>query len=124
MVTIVMAATRVSDGAQVMLKKLRNSESSTNEIEMARLFSSPPHSSHPSNRCIPLLDVLSLSEEGITFIVTPFLSHWECPPFDTVGEALAFFQQMFEVLFLPLRMPNITDAKISIRALSTCIVCI
>lgn len=89
----------MKDGAQVILKKL-TSASSTNEVTIGRLFSSEPHRSHPANHCLPLLDVFSLpDEDAITFLVIPFLSHWENPKFVTIGESVAFFKQIFEVIF-------------------------
>ncbi|KAF9463082.1 kinase-like domain-containing protein [Collybia nuda] len=97
-VSVVMFATRLADGAQVILKKL-NSGSSANEIAIGKLFSSEPYRSNPSNYCLPLLDVFSLPDEkNIIFLVIPFLSHWENPKFVTIGEAVAFFQQIFEGL--------------------------
>lgn len=96
MVRVIMSATRISDGAQVILKKLVTA-SSANEIAIGRLFSSEPHKSHAANHTIPLLDVFRIPDEATTFIVLPFLSDWEHPKFTTVGEAVAFFQQMFEV---------------------------
>lgn len=90
-----------------MLKKLV--KSSTNEVTLGRLFSEEPLRSRPSNHCIPLLDVLSIAEEETTFLVIPFLSSWDIPPFETIGEAVAFFKQLFEVglLYLPLiRCPD------------------
>lgn len=83
-----------------MLKRLSNA-SEANDVNIGRLFSTEPLKSHPSNRCIPLLDVLDFPEEDTTFIVLPFMTHWEFPMFVTIGEAAAFFKQIFEVCASP-----------------------
>jgi hypothetical protein len=80
-----------------MLKKVKNASTHTNDINIGRLFSTVPLLSNPSNRCIPLLDALACPEEDTTFLVLPFLTHWEFPKFVTIGEAVACFQQVFEV---------------------------
>lgn len=99
MIAVINSATRISDGSQVMLKKLVNS--SGNEATIGRLFSSEPHRSHASNHSIPLLDVLSIPEEHTAFLVLPFLSDWDNPPFETIGETVAFFKQIFQVSLIP-----------------------
>lgn len=95
MFAVVMSATRISDGAQVMLKRLK--KSSTNELEIGQLFSNAPHNSHRSNHCVPLYDVLNHPNEDTAFLVTPLLTDWDEPSFETIGEVLEFFRQLFEV---------------------------
>lgn len=102
MVAVINSATRISDGSQVMLKKLVNS--SGKEATIGHLFSSEPQRSNPSNHCIPLLEVLSIPEEHTTFLVLPFLSDWDNPPLETIGEAVAFFKQIFQVSLIPYAM--------------------
>lgn len=87
---------RISDGAQVTVKILTEPKH-TNQIHFGRLFSSPPHNSDPKNHCVPVYDVLEMPEKGLNFIVMPYLSFWEIPPFGTIGEVVECIRQMFEV---------------------------
>ncbi|KAF9457848.1 kinase-like domain-containing protein [Collybia nuda] len=96
MSTVVMSATHLSDGAQVMLKRL--TKSSTNELAIGRLFSSSPHNSHKSNHCVPLHDVLVHPDEDSVFLVNPLLTDWDEPKLETIGEVVEFFRQLFEGL--------------------------
>ncbi|KAF9455576.1 kinase-like domain-containing protein [Collybia nuda] len=96
MFTVVMSATRLSDGAQVMLKRLK--KSTANELDIGQLFSNPPHNSHPSNHCVPLYDVLVNPDEDMVFLVSPLLTDWDEPELETVGEAVEFLRQLFEGL--------------------------
>lgn len=90
-------AIRISDGAQVTLKILGSAPVDINEIKLCRLFSSAPHNSNPANHCVPVYEVLEMPEKGTNFLVMPFLSFWERPPFETVGEAVDCIGQMFQV---------------------------
>lgn len=49
---------------------------------------------------MPLFDVLDLPEESTMFLVSPFLTEWDQPSFVTIGEAVEFFRQLFEVRLL------------------------
>lgn len=97
MVTSIISAIRISGGEQVILKLIDMNPEDFNEIAIGRFFSSPPQASHMDNHCIPLLEVLEVPEEKTMFLVYPFLSEWEEPKFDTVGEALEFFRQISRV---------------------------
>lgn len=91
-------ATRISDGTQVMMKIVESSKN-PHEVEITKLLSSGSNASHPSNYCVPLYDALDVPDmEGHTLIVIPFLRHWEFPLFETIGEAIEFFRQIFEVM--------------------------
>lgn len=92
-----MEATRISDGAQVKMKKLPISTTSQLEIDMGRFFSSDSHTSNPANHCVPFYDILEVPDEQIFLIVMPLLTQWEEPVFETVGEVVEFFRQLFEV---------------------------
>ncbi|SJL08455.1 uncharacterized protein ARMOST_11819 [Armillaria ostoyae] len=83
-----MSAVRLSDGLQVILKKL--------ELDSPEfvLFSSPPLSLDPRNRCVPVFQVLKYAEFGI--LVLPLLRKFDDPPFGTVGEVVECFRQIFE----------------------------
>ncbi|KAG6823079.1 hypothetical protein H0H92_011475, partial [Tricholoma furcatifolium] len=51
------------------------------------------------NRCMPYLDVIEPSESpDAAFIVMPYLLSTEDVPFETIGEAVEFFRQIFEGL--------------------------
>ncbi|KAI0310496.1 hypothetical protein OF83DRAFT_1070441 [Amylostereum chailletii] len=90
-------ATRASDGAFVLLKHVE-SRYSPFEPEIGQYFSKPPLRDDPNNHCMPVLDVLPVPEnpEGETVIVTPLLRTVHEPHFETFGEIIAFFSQMFE----------------------------
>ena len=52
----------------------------------------------PSNRCIPLYDLLEVPDnEDMLILVMPFLRACHDPRFETIGEALDFFRQVIEV---------------------------
>ena len=68
------------------------------EAEIGQLLSSEPLASDPCNHCILLLDVLQDPEdENIQLLVMPMLQMCIIPSFGTVGEAVEFFRQAFEV---------------------------
>lgn len=100
MITLIISATRISDGAPVILKRLF-SDDDIREVEIARLLSAPPNGSHPSNHCMPVIEVLDVPEENTMFLVSPFFTAWDSPPFATVGEAVEFFRQIFQVCTTP-----------------------
>ncbi|KAJ7174544.1 kinase-like domain-containing protein [Mycena filopes] len=92
----VMDAERISDGRKVMLKFTSNSIF-PEEVRIAQLFSSPPHAGEPRNHCVPILEVLNDPEDDDKHIlVMPRLLRFHKPPFDTVGEVVDCFRQVFE----------------------------
>ncbi|KAK7028447.1 kinase domain-containing protein [Favolaschia claudopus] len=92
----IMDAVRVSDGTKVMLKSVSTSIH-PHEVEIAQLFSSPPHLGNPRNHCIPLLDLLQDPEDsGKQIMVMPLLASLRQPLFDTVGELVTCWRQIFE----------------------------
>ncbi|KAK0497815.1 hypothetical protein EDD18DRAFT_120909 [Armillaria luteobubalina] len=88
---VLMSAVKLSDGSQVLLKKL---DLNSTEFELSVLFSSPPLSLDPKNHCIPVFQVLKYEQFGI--LVLPLLRKFDDPPFDTVGEVVECFRQIFE----------------------------
>ena len=93
----VLDATRILDGSVVVLKRISR-KVHPYEAEIGRLLSSEPLASDPCNRCIPLLDVLQDPEdEDLQLLVMPMLQMCIMPSFGTVGEAVEFFRQAFEV---------------------------
>ncbi|RDB25211.1 hypothetical protein Hypma_007478 [Hypsizygus marmoreus] len=92
-----MDATR-RDGSRVVLKQVSASRY-PDEARIGQLFSSEPLASHPSNRCIPIFDVLRVPNDDDTIIlVMPVLYRNEVPPFETIGEIVDFCRQVFEGL--------------------------
>ena len=94
-----MDAVRVEDGRQVMLKKVLPEEGPY-ELLITQLFSSPGLKGHPKNHCVPLLDLVDLSQtgtDGRKLMVLPFLRPFTNPRFQTYGEFVAFFMQISEV---------------------------
>jgi len=86
------------DGSLVMLKQVILSEVPL-EADMAKLFSSEKFSSNPRNHCIPVYDVLQVPDDNDTvLLVMPLLYDNENPPFETIGEVMDFFRQIFEGL--------------------------
>jgi hypothetical protein len=54
--------------------------------------------SHPKNHCVPFLEVLSpLNDDDRQVIVMPLLLPFARPRFDTFGEVVECFSQLFEV---------------------------
>jgi len=93
-----MDATRAADGMQVMLKRI-NLDEHPDEIPIALKFSTEPLASNSKNHCAPLLEVLDVPGDGKqVLLVMPFLHRFDQIPFVTVGEAVDFFQQIFEGL--------------------------
>jgi hypothetical protein len=89
-------ATR-EDGSLVMLKRIKISQH-PHEVEIGRLFSSEPLSSNLKNCCVPFYDVLRIPDDDDgAILVMPLLYEVEYPPFQTVGEVVEFFRQIFEV---------------------------
>ncbi|KAJ7160162.1 hypothetical protein C8R46DRAFT_1001367 [Mycena filopes] len=96
----IMDAERISDGRKVMLKCV-SSNAHPDEVKIAQLFSSPPHAGNPRNHCVPILNVLQdPDDDDKRVLVMPFLLpfHRPGPVFDTVGEVVDCFRQIFEGL--------------------------
>lgn len=99
-----MDATRVPDGLYVSLKMVKNSEH-PHEVEIGKYFMSERLASDPKNHCVPFLDVLSVPNEGDTqIIVMPLLLPFTSPRFDTLGEVVECFQQLFAVRMTTLEL--------------------
>ena len=90
-----MDATRISDGRQVILKRLLTEEGPY-ELEINKLFSTEPLASDPRNHCVHLLDVIELPNDP-PILVHPLLRPYDDPRFQTYGEFITFFAQICEV---------------------------
>jgi hypothetical protein len=89
-------ATRIVDVKFVFLKMIRKAIHPF-EAEIGLLFSTDAMMADPRNHCVPLYDVLQLPDNEDTLIlVMPLLRYCHSPRFDTVGEAVEYFRQVFE----------------------------
>ncbi|OAX33044.1 hypothetical protein K503DRAFT_869802 [Rhizopogon vinicolor AM-OR11-026] len=94
----IMDATRISDGSYVSLKVLKKSQH-PHEVEIGQYFTSEQFASHPKNHCVRFLGVLSLpGDDDRQVIVMPLLLPFAQPRFDTFGETMECFRQLFEGL--------------------------
>jgi hypothetical protein len=92
-----MDATRTSDGTRVLLKWIIKSEHPY-EVDIATFLASKRLASDPKNHCIPIYDVLKVPDDpDKTILVMPLTRGFDKPRFRTVGEAVDFFDQFFEV---------------------------
>ncbi|KAJ6625267.1 kinase-like domain-containing protein [Mycena sp. CBHHK59/15] len=102
----VLDATRISDGAYVILKQSDRYDPSApvtfhvfREVFMFHKFSSEPLASDPQNHCIRLGEILHVpDDEEMDIIVMPLLFDWGISRFITIGEVVEFFSQIFEGL--------------------------
>ncbi len=102
----VIDATRISDGMLVCLKKARIAEDSK-EIEIGRFFASEVLAKDARNHCVPIYSALQVPHDaGITIIVMSFLRSYDEQSLQTIGEAVDFFDQLFEVVSGP--TPSVT----------------
>jgi hypothetical protein len=97
-----MDAIRIKDGAPVMLKKVDKLGNEYNqEVEISLYLSSPERSEDPHNHCVPVHEMLEIpDDDGFAILVLPLLRSFKSPRFDTIGECIDFFQQIFEVRVL------------------------
>jgi hypothetical protein len=97
----VLDAIRISDGLPVLIKQkepAREGRRDDPEMRMFQKFSSEPLVSDPKNHCVRFIEVLHVpGDENIDLIVMPLLFPWNIPQFQTIGEAVEFLTQIFEV---------------------------
>ncbi|KAJ7268141.1 kinase-like domain-containing protein [Mycena haematopus] len=92
----IMDATVIADGSFVVMKRIEL-RTHSGELDIAVWFSTEPQRSDPANHCVPILRVLSDPKEPEwAIIVMPLLREYDKPRFDTVGEVVEFFKQIFE----------------------------
>ena len=80
-----------------MAIKIFNANSSPDERKTATKFNSQPLANDPRNHCMPVYEFIPAP--GIVndlFMVCPLLRKYDNPRFQTVGEVIAFWEQMFE----------------------------
>lgn len=92
-----MDATRVRDGRRVVLKKVLPVEG-PHELQISQMFSSAEVATNPHNHCVPLLEVIRLSENfgSQQLMVFPLLRPFNRPRIQTFGEFAGFFTQICE----------------------------
>ncbi|KAJ7092043.1 kinase-like domain-containing protein [Mycena belliarum] len=83
-------AIRIRDKTDVILKQV---ETVLEEHIIAQRVSSPKD---PQNHCVPILEVFEVPNSKYHIIVMPLLRSFLVPRFDTIGEAVDFFGQIFE----------------------------
>ncbi|KAI0745169.1 hypothetical protein C8Q76DRAFT_638697 [Earliella scabrosa] len=94
----VLDAVRDSDGETIVIKRVSRSYH-PHEIPLGQLLCSAQLASDPRNHCCPVWDVLDDPfDPDLQLLVMPLLRRYNSPPMNTVGEAVAFFQQAFEGL--------------------------
>lgn len=87
----------MGEGNIVMIKRVEKVLAPW-EGQIGTYFSTEELASNPCNHCCPILEVLQDPyDERLEFIVMPLLRRFDEPRMDTVGEAVEFFRQMFEV---------------------------
>ena len=93
----VLDAIRISNGQRVLFKVIPDDPLHDLERITLQHLNSPSLMADPRNHTVPLLDVLKLPHSGESTLVMPLLHRFDDPPFETVGEAVEFFRQIFEV---------------------------
>ncbi|KAF4590879.1 hypothetical protein EYR40_009476 [Pleurotus pulmonarius] len=94
----VLDAQRSSDGERLMLKRVKKSLHPY-EAEIGQFFSSIDLATDSRNHCGPIYDVLQVpDDDNVIILVMPLLREYGSPAFDTIGEVVEFFHQIFEGL--------------------------
>ncbi|KAJ7092967.1 hypothetical protein B0H15DRAFT_972724 [Mycena belliarum] len=91
-----MDARRIRDNMDVCLKRI-DVEIFPHEQDIGTYLSSEPLASDPRNHCVPILETLQVPNRSeLRILVMPLLRRYEQPRFDTFGETIDFFDQIFE----------------------------
>jgi hypothetical protein len=71
------------------------------EVAIGRMLSTEPLALHPANHCVPILEELEVPDNPtLSILVMPWLLPIDHPPFETIGEVVEFFRQIFGALGL------------------------
>ncbi|KAI0312589.1 hypothetical protein OF83DRAFT_1066934 [Amylostereum chailletii] len=90
-------AIRKSDGAYVYIKYVTKTYE-PDEADISDYLGRGALQEDPRNYCVPIYDVLdSPAHRGNKYIVEPLLRPFDNPRFETFGECVEFFTQLFEV---------------------------
>nr|GAT49096.1 predicted protein [Mycena chlorophos] len=91
---VVIDARRSSDGSDVVLKKIDQSLHPF-ELQLCEFLTGLGKSRE--NHCLPLLGTLRPPENpNLVILVLPYMRRYNSPNFDTFGEVVEFFRQLFE----------------------------
>jgi hypothetical protein len=113
----VIDAERIEDNLPVFLKRVQRLDSTERETTAA--LTTGFASADPQNHCMPIHTSLKFPHLGLEILVFSRFRQWDNPNFETIGEAVNFFEQIFEVQFLPFAiLIAITKSKI---CLGTCV---
>jgi hypothetical protein len=89
-------AIRTSDGRPVMLKQVQKSQHPY-EAPIVQYLNSPGVVEDPRNHAVRIHDVLPVpGNDDEILIVMDLLRKYDDPKFETIGEAVDFFGQIFE----------------------------
>ena len=86
----------MSDGETVILKRFSKARNGLEKV-LTMFLASEPARSHPKNHSTPIYEVLDVPDNDDSVLVMPVLDAFNRPPFETVGEVLECFRQVFEV---------------------------
>jgi hypothetical protein len=93
---------RETDNVLVMVKDLYPNLH-PHEADIAQFFSSEALAGDPRNHCVPVYEMIHFqleAHEPEIFMIMPLLRKFNDPPFETVGQTVDFFHQVFEVSVL------------------------
>jgi hypothetical protein len=106
-----MDAYRISDGYPVMMKII-NTTDHPHEVHMSLHASSDYKiACDPRNKAVPVHTLIPSPWAGCLILVMPLLRRFDDPGFDTMGEAVGFFKQMFEVYSLTVHHLSFTNMQ-------------
>lgn len=84
-----------------MLKRI-NKDDNPHEIDLATFLYSEKLRSDPRNHSMPTYEILPPpGDSNEHILVMAFLRKFDNPPFETIGEVVDCFDQMFEVSIYP-----------------------
>jgi hypothetical protein len=110
-----------SDGTQVVLKRYDKPPGAAFEPFFTAFCAQRSDGAHPHNHNTPIYEVLQPpSNENLMFLVLPRLRTCNDPAFDTIGEAVAFFQHLFEVRVYPRVASSSADSWTCCRVSHIC----
>ncbi|KAJ7142051.1 kinase-like domain-containing protein [Mycena crocata] len=97
-IVVTLDAVHIQDNIDVCLKRIEVDKHPF-EAEIGTFLTSGSLEADSRNHSVPILEILQVPEDdGIIIIVMPLLRKYEEPRFETFGEAVDFFGQIFEGL--------------------------
>lgn len=107
----VLDAERLSNGELLGLKRVKKSLHPY-EAQIAQFFCSGSVAADSANHCVPIYDVLQVpDDDDVIILVMPLLREHYSPAFDTIGEAIEFFRQIFQVCWTGCVLPTNNDLE-------------